>query len=410
VADLGEQAALLDAADPLAGYRERFVIDDEVIYLDGNSLGRPPRAAIDDVDAMMRDEWARDLVEGWDRWLDLGTRLGDRLAGLIGARQGEVAICDQTSINLFKLATAALDATDRANILTDAGNFPSDRYVLSTVAHRAGGRLVVIDQDPGPDDVAARLDPSIGLVALSHVSYRSGALLDGEAISRVARGNGSFMLWDLAHSAGAVPVDLDAWGADMAVGCTYKYLNGGPGSPGFLHVREGLHTEIRQPITGWFGHEDQFGFHAEFRPADGISRFLVGTPPILSMTAIAAGLGLTSEAGVPAIRAKSTSLSSLFIDAVDALDPAHGLQVATPRAPERRGSHVSLRHPEGLAIAAALREEGVVPDFREPDLIRFGFAPLYTSHVEVVDAVVVLDTVLTSGSYRNRDRSRRGVT
>jgi kynureninase len=410
VKGLPERAVRLDAADPLAGYREHFVIDDDLIYLDGNSLGRPPKAAITDVDAILRDEWARDLVRGWDRWLDLGTRLGDRLAGLIGARKGEVAICDQTSVNLFKLATAALDTADRPNILTDAGNFPSDRYVLSTVARRAGGRLVVLDEDPGPDDVAARLDPSVGLVALSHVSYRSGALLDGEGISQVAGANGSFMLWDLAHSAGAVPVDLDVWGADMAVGCTYKYLNGGPGSPGFLHVREGLHADVRQPITGWFGHEDQFGFHAEFKPADDISRFLVGTPPILSMTAVAAGIDIATDAGIPAIRAKSTSLSSLFIEAVDALDPSHGLEVATPRAPERRGSHVSLRHPEGLAIARALREEGVVPDFREPDLIRFGFAPLYTSHIEVVDAVAVLDTVLASGSYRDGDRSRRGVT
>ena len=206
--DLGEKAARLDASDPLAGYRDRFVIDDELIYLDGNSLGRPPRAAIDDVDAMMRSEWARDLVRGWDRWLDLGTRLGDLLAGLIGAGPGEVAICDQTSVNPFKLATAALDAAHRPDILTDAGNFPSDLYVLSTVARRAGGRLVIIDADPAPADVADHLAPSVGLVALSHVSYRSGALLDGEAISAVARSNGSLMLWDLAHSVGAVPVAM----------------------------------------------------------------------------------------------------------------------------------------------------------------------------------------------------------
>jgi kynureninase len=410
VTDLGERAARLDAADPLAGYRERFVIDDELIYLDGNSLGRPPKAAVEDVISTMRSEWARDLVVGWDRWLDLGLRLGDDLAGLIGADHGEVAICDQTSVNLFKLATAALDNADGRDILTDAGNFPSDLYVLSTVARRGGGRLIVIDEDPEPSDIDAHLDPSVGLVALSHVAYRSGALLDAEAISRIARANGSFMLWDLAHSAGVVPIDLDAWGAELAVGCTYKYLNGGPGSPGFLYVRKDLQASLDQPITGWFAHDDQFGFRREFTPSDTIRRFLVGTPPILSMAAVAAGIDLTVDAGIAAIRAKSQSLSTLFIEAVDSLDVSHGLDVATPRSPERRGSHVSLRHPDGLRIAGALRDEGVVPDFREPDLVRFGFAPLYTSHAEVVDAVVVLDTVLTSATHRSRDGSRRGVT
>ncbi len=394
-----------DAADPLAGFRERFVIDDDLIYLDGNSLGRLPRETVSRTRDLVEEQWAHELVLGWEHWIDEGAVVGDRLAPLIGASPGEVLVCDQTSVNLFKLATAALEHAGRPNIVTDVGNFPSDRYVLESVARAAGGRLLLVREDPSPGDVAAVLDDTVGVVSLSHVAYRSGAMLDAAAITEIAHDHGAYVVWDLAHSAGSVPVDLAGWGADLAgwgadlaVGCTYKYLNGGPGAPGYLYVRSDLVEALRQPITGWFSHADQFAMAPTYEPAPSIRRFAVGTPPMLSLVGAAVGIEITREAGIDAIRAKSIELTAAFIDGIAAM-PGHGFTVVTPTAVDARGSHVTLAHEHAAAISAALRARRVIPDFRSPDLIRFGFAPLYTTFTEVADALEVIDEVMTTKEY-----------
>lgn len=407
--DLEERARLADAGDPLSSFRERFDIDDSLIYLDGNSLGPMPRSARGRVGSFM-DEWARDLVMGWDRWIDIGTRLGDLLAPVIGAGPGEVALADQTSVNLYKLASAALDASDRPNVVTDAGNFPSDLYILSSVAASHGGKLVVVPEDPTPVQLEGALDDHVALVALTHVGYRSGFMHDGSAITALAHRNGSRMLWDLAHSAGSTFVGLNDWGADLAVGCTYKYLNGGPGSPGFLYVRGDLQRELVQPIAGWFGHADMFAFEPRFVPAPSISRFLVGTPPVVSMAATAAGIEITAEAGIPRIRAKSVAMSELFIDAVTPLVEAGSIRIVGPPDAGHRGSHVALRHANGYGVSRALRTEGVIVDFRAPDIIRFGFAPLFNTHRQVLDAVDRLTRILHTKSFEEYGGPVHGVT
>jgi len=409
VQSIAERARSHDRDDPLAHFRNRFVITDDLIYLDGNSLGRLPAETSRRIRETVEEQWARDLVVAWDEWLDAGTRIGDSLAPLIGANTGEVAVCDQTSINLFKLASAGLRASGRANIITDTGNFPSDRYVLESVASSRGGHLILAPEDPSADDIAKLLDNTVGLVSLSHVAYRSGAMTDGAQLTSLVHAGGALMLWDLAHSAGSVPVHLSEWEADLAVGCTYKYLNAGPGAPGFLYVRGDLQNTLEQPITGWFGHADQFGFTDEWEAADDIRRFLVGTPPIISMVGVEVGVALTVEAGIDPLRNKSVGLTSLFIEAVAPLS-THGIEIITPTAPSRRGSHVTVRHRHGFQIATNLRKRGVIPDFRAPDLIRFGFTPLYTTFEETARAAEILGDILESRSYEAFPATRDGVT
>jgi kynureninase len=408
-----DRAAALDSADILASFRDRFLLPDGTVYLDGNSLGALP---VDTPPAIAEtlDTWRRRAVLGWDDWIDAGARLGDALAPLIGAPAGSVAISDQTSINLFKLASAALEHTGRPSILTDAGNFPSDRYILEAVAARAGGRLVVAPEDADPDTLEGILNAGagdeVGLVALTHVAYRSGHLHDGRRVTRMAHDAGTLILWDLAHSAGAVPVDLASWGADLAVGCTYKYLNGGPGSPGYLFVRPGLIERIDQPIHGWFGHEDMFGFVDDYAPARSIRRFLVGTPPIVALAATEVGIEITAEAGIERIHAKGMSLGTLFVDFVEPVLHDGGGALASPRDPRERGSHVSVAHPDAYAISRAMREAGIVVDFRAPDILRFGFAPLYVRHQDIAHAVDVLDDVLRNRVHRSFPADPTGVT
>ena len=404
-----EQVARLDAADELAAFRDRFLLPDASVYLDGNSLGALPsstESAITDV----LTRWRREAVAGWDAWIDIGATVGDRLAPLLGAPPGSVLISDQTSVNLYKLASAALSHSGGSSILTDAGNFPSDRYVLAGIAEAAGGRLVVIEEDPAIETIVDGIAPDVGLVALTHVGYRSGHLHDGAAITRAVHEAGALMVWDLAHSAGAVPVALEAWGAELAVGCTYKYLNGGPGSPGFLFVRPDLHDVLDQPIHGWFGHEDMFGFHDEYRPDRSIRRFQVGTPPVVAIAATAAGIDITAEAGISAIRSKGTALGDVFIDLVTPILARHGGDIASPREGSLRGSHVAIRHDEAFALSLALRDAGVVVDFRAPDVIRFGFAPLYLRFADIAASVEILDRVLGEGAHRAHVRDRFGVT
>src|SRR3954471_6680029 len=352
MADLSrDHAAALDAADPLAPLSAAFVrTDPELIYLDGNSLGRLPKASAERIARVVRDEWGGGLIRSWEHWVDLPRRTGDLIgSALLGAETGQVAVADSTTVNLYKLAVAALDARlDRTVIVTDDDNFPTDRYVLEGLAAQRGLELRVVhaDIDDGLDLNALReaVDGDTALVSLSHVAYRSGALLDMAAVSAIVHDAGALMLWDLCHSAGSVPVELDASGADLAVGCTYKYLGGGPGAPAFLYVRRELQDALRQPIWGWFGQRNQFAMGPAYEPAPGIDHFLVGTPTVFGITAVQEGVRLLAEAGIERLRAKGLALTAYAIELAEAWVP--GLDLATPADPRRRGSHISLRHPD----------------------------------------------------------------
>ncbi|MEV0941147.1 kynureninase [Micromonospora wenchangensis] len=381
-----------DAADPLAGLRDRFVVDD-LLYLDGNSLGRLPATTGDHLAGLVRGGWGTELVRSWPTWIEWPRRIGDRIAAhALGARDGEVIVSDSTSVNLYKLAAAALDARPgRGTILADAEEFPTDRYLLEGLAAQRGHtlRLLPSDLDEGldPETLAAALTEDVALVVLSAVSYRCGALLDVAAVTEAARRVGALVLWDLSHAVGSVPLDLTAAGADLAVGCTYKYLNGGPGAPAFLYVRRELQESLRQPIWGWFGQRDQFRMGAGYEPATGPERFLVGTPPVLGMAALDPALDVLADAGMDRVREKSVRLGELIVELADAWLVPHGFRLASPRDPARRGGHVSLYHPEALRISRALVDAGVVGDYRVPDRLRLGPAALYTRHVDVWDAM-----------------------
>jgi kynureninase len=409
-------AEALDAADPLAPLRARFVVDDpDLIYVDGNSLGR---LSIDASERLSRAtaQWGAELVRGWNDWLDLPRRVGDALAtGVLGARPGEVIACDSTTVNLYKLAWAALDERDGA-ILTDAHNFPTDRYVLAGLAKARGRELRMIEPDAVDGPTAAEVAEAcaagdVSLVSLSHVAYRSGALADMRAITDAAHAAGALVLWDLSHSAGAAPVRLEASGADLAVGCSYKYLNAGPGGPAFLYVREALQGRLRSPIWGWFGQNEQFFMERPYDPAPGVAGFLAGTPPILGLIAFEAGVDLVCEAGMEALRRKSIALTELCVTLHDAVLAPLGFRLGTPRDPDRRGSHVSVCHDEAWPICRALIERArVVPDFRGPDAIRLGLPPLYTRFAEIWEAVDRIRRIVESGEHRLVDAARARVT
>lgn len=385
------EALALDEGDPLASFRDRFVVaDPDRIYLDGNSLGR---LSVDVRDAVLRavDDWGARVVEGWHDWIELPARVGDRLARVaLGARPGEVLVTDSVTVNLYKLAHAAADLRP-GPIVTDAGNFPTDRYVLEGVARQRGRRYVEATSIEAAVDAASN-----GVLCLSHVDYRTGALLPMAELTASAD---ALVIWDLSHSAGAVEVDLAA--AELAVGCTYKYLNAGPGAPAFVYVRADLQAELRSPIQGWFGRRDQFVMGAGYEPAEGVGRFAAGTPSILGLAAVDAALGLVEEAGMDRIAAKGRRLTTLAIDLTDAWLRSHGVTVATPRHPERRGHHVALRHPRAWPLARALIDRaGVVPDFRPPDVVRLGFSPLTTRYAEAWDALDRLRDALDRGHHQ----------
>ena len=406
-----DEAAALDAQDTLATFRDRFVIaDTERIYADGNSLGRLPKATVERLRAGV-DEWGSQLVTAWSQWIDLPVRVGDLLAeSVLGALPGEVVVADSTTVNLYKLAAAAL-AHKRGALVTDTANFPTDRYVLEGL-----GELVLFESDPidGPtaDDVrGACAGRDVSLVCLSHVAYRSGAVADPASITAAAHDAGALILWDLSHSAGAVPVGLEESGADLAVGCTYKYLNAGPGAPAFLYVRRSLQDVLRSPIWGWFGQRNQFEMGAAYDPEPGIVRFLAGTPPVLDLTAVEAGAELVRDAGVDALRRKSIALTELVVRLHDERLATRGFALGSPREPARRGGHVSLRHADAWRLCRALIERAdVVPDFRRPDSIRLGFPPLYTRFVDVWDAVDRLLTLVESGEYLQVEAGTARVT
>jgi kynureninase len=408
-----EEAAALDAADPLAGFRERFELTrPELIYLDGNSLGRPPAATRERLAGVFA-EWGDRLVSGWDEWIDLPTRVGDLLAeGVLGARPGEVIVSDSTTVNLFKLCSAALDAyrlSAQGAVVTDRDNFPTDRYVLEGLAEQRGLTLRMIDR---PEDLEEALhDGTVALVVLSHVNYRTGALADMRDLTEMAHRYDAHIVWDLCHSAGALPVDLRSSGVELAVGCTYKYLNGGPGAPAFLYAAEEVQARLRTPIQGWFGQRDQFEMDRPYDPVDGIGRFMAGTPGIAGLAAVEEGVRVTAEAGIGALREKSVAQCELIVALHDEWLAPLGFELGSPREAERRGSHVALRHREAWPICRALIERAdVIPDFRGPDTIRLGVAPLYTRYVDVWDALDRLRGLVERGEQRLVDSSRARVT
>jgi kynureninase len=387
-------AEALDADDPLAPVRDRFAEPEPgLVYLDGNSLGRLPLATAARLREVVDREWGGGLIRSWEHWLDLPLRVGDELAEhLLGAGPGEVAVSDSTTVNLYKLAAAALDARPgRRVIVTDDDNFPTDRYVLAGLAAARGLEVRQVVADPvegvSPDALAAALDADVALVCLSHVAYRSGALADLAGVTAAAHDVGALVLWDLCHSVGAVPVGLAAAGADLAVGCTYKYLNAGPGAPAFLYVGRHLPETLRQPIWGWFGQRDQFAMGPAYDPAPGIRRFLAGTPSILGTVAVQEGVRLLAEAGLDRLRAKGAAMTAYAIELAQAWLAPLGFEVASPRDPARRGSHLTLRHRDAEEICRRLVAEArVIPDFRAPDRLRLGPAPLSTRFGEVWDA------------------------
>ena len=409
-----------DGGDPLAAFRDRFVVTDpELIYLDGNSLGRLPIETARRIEHTVGREWGEGLVGGWSSWIDQPTGVGDVLASeVLGAQPGEVLVGDSTTVNLFKLAdaAAALARTEdprRRVLLTTAGNFPTDRFVLAGLADRHGFELRLLETGD-PDEIAAALEPDIALLCLSHVEYATGARRDLAAVTKIARDHGVRVLWDLSHSAGSVPVQLTAAGADLAVGCTYKYLNAGPGAPAYLYVRHALQERMRSPIWGWFAQQDQFAMGTEYEPAAGIRRFAAGTPPILGLPGVEIGARLIGAAGLDALAAKSAALTGLIIDLADAWLAPLGFRVATPRDPSLRGAHVNLAHADARRICRALIEAKVLPDYRAaPDgsgTIRLGPAPLYTRHVDVWDAMARLRDLAGDGAHRTYPMEQGRIT
>jgi kynureninase len=395
-----------DADDPLRALRERFDLPEGVIYLDGNSLGARPRAALARAQEVVAREWGRDLITSWNTagWFDMPKRLGDRLAPLLGARAGEVAVTDTTSLNLFKALAAALQlqaqgpASGRRTIVTERSNFPTDIYMAEGLSRwlDRGYRVRLVDS---VDEVPAAVDADCAVLMLTHVNYRTGYQHDMAALTRHAHAQGALAVWDLAHSAGAVPLDLHAAEADFAVGCTYKYLNGGPGAPAFIWVPERHQARFDHPLSGWWGHAAPFAMAPAFAPCDGIGRALCGTQPVVSLSLVECGLEIFAETSMEAIRAKSLALTDLFIALVESRCAGHPLELVTPREHARRGSQVSFTHPHGYAVMQALIARGVIGDYREPHIMRFGFTPLYTSFAEVWDAVEILKDILDRSAY-----------
>jgi kynureninase len=395
-------AVALDEADPLRAFHDRFAVAvDGLVYLDGNSLGRLPRDTAAAVTRVIERQWGERLIRGWSEgWMDLPTAVGDRLgAALLGAAPGQVAVADSTTVCFYKCAAAALAARPRrTEIVTDVDNFPTDRYVLESLAAQFGMTIRWIEADPHagptPEEVAAVVGEQTALVTFSHVNYRSAYILDMAAISAVAHDAGALALWDLSHSAGAIDVQLDRDGADLAVGCTYKYLNGGPGAPAYLYVRAEHQPRLHQPIWGWLGRRDPFEMEHGYVPASGVAAMLSGTPPVLALTAAAVGIDLVIEAGIAAIRAKSTELTRYCVELIDARLATLRCTVGSPREDARRGSHVALVHPEARTLSARMIDAGVVPDFRTPDVIRLGLSPLTTRFTDIYDGLEVIRALL----------------
>ena len=386
----------LDARDPLAGFRDRVEIPAGMISLDGNSLGVMPKSAPERMAQVVKEEWGRDLITSWNRhdWIGLPRRLGAKIAGLIGAKPHEVVVADSTSINIFKCLSAALQLNPERNvILSEAGNFPTNVYMMQGLAANSGGRIV--EKRVATDQIEASLTDDVAVLLITQAHYKSGYLHDMQAITARAQAKGILVIWDLCHSAGALPIDLNACKADLAVGCGYKYLNGGPGAPAFIFVAERHQEKVLPVLSGWLGHASPFSFVDEYTPAPGIDRFKCSSPSILAMSALECGLDIAIEADMDQVRAKSVRLCELFIEQVEARVGEQGFALASPRDAAIRGSQVSFHHENGYPIMQALIENGVIGDFRDPDILRFGFTPLYVSHEDVWRAAEVLERIMT---------------
>jgi kynureninase len=392
-----DEAEQRDRDDPLAFARDRFRLPDGVIYLDGNSLGALPAAAPAALATTAERQWGEDLIGSWTRhdWIDWPARIATKLAPIVGATPSALLIADSTSVSLFKLLAAAVRARPGCRtILSQQANFPTDLYVAQGLCDMLGLELKAVPAD----EVIGSIGEDIAVVTLTHVDYRSAAVHDMSAINRAAHAAGALTLWDLSHSAGAIEVDLDGSGCDLAVGCGYKYLNGGPGAPAFIYVAEHLQEQLRSPLQGWMGHAEPFAFIDQYRPAEGMLKFLTGTPPILALAALDAGLATFDGVSMADLQAKSRALSKIFVDAVEARCGGE-VHLASPRDPAERGSHVVFSHRAAYAVMQALIARGVIGDFRTPDLMRFGFTPLYTRFVDVVRAAETLADILDSGEW-----------
>jgi kynureninase len=404
-----EDAACLDASDPLAFARERFRLPDGAVYLDGNSLGALPAAAPAALAETAERQWGDDLIASWNKhgWIDWPTRIAAKLAPIVGAKPNELLIADSTSVCLFKLLAAAAKARPgRKTILTQQRNFPTDLYVAQGLAEMLG---LTVKAVPAAEVLSA-IDANTAVVTLTHVDYRSAAFYDMQAVTEAARDTGALVVWDLSHSAGAIELDLNGSSAELAIGCGYKYLNGGPGAPAFIYVADHLQEELRSPLQGWMGHAEPFAFIDDYRPADGTRKFLTGTPSILALAALEAGLDTFDGIAMRDLAAKSRSLSQLFVEEVEARCGSE-VQLASPRDLAHRGSHVVFAHAEGYAVMQALIARGVIGDFRAPDLMRFGFAPLYNRHTEMVRAAEILGDILAAREWdQPRFRQRARVT
>ena len=415
-----DYACKLDEQDELASYREKFFnTNADMIYMDGNSLGKLPLRTVERVEQIVKEEWGTKLIRSWGlNWFESPIKVGEKIAKLVGAAQGQVAVSDSTTINLYKLAMSALMLKpDRKKIITDTLNFPSDLYMLQGCVQVLGGKhhIQLLEPTDGmrvdTKAVLDAIDSDTALITLSHVVFKSGYMYDAKTITEYAHKKGALVLWDLSHAVGAVPVELDAWGADFAVGCTYKYLNGGPGAPAFLYVRRDIQSQALSPIWGWFGERAPFSFELDYSPAEGIQRFLCGTPPVLSVLAMEQGVDLLLEVGIQRLRKKSVLLTTYMIDLFDAVLSPMGFTLGTPREVEQRGSHVSIRHTDGYRINLALIEDmNVIPDFREPDNIRLGITPMYTSFQDVWESVDRIKRVITEKRHLRFPATRQTVT
>jgi kynureninase len=401
-----DEAQALDAADPLAFVRERFTIPEDLIYLDGNSLGALPAAAADRIDSVVRSQWGEDLIAGWTKhgWIDAPLAVAAKLAPIIGAGPQQLLIADSTSVCLFKLLAAAVRTRPgRRVILTQEGNFPTDLYVAEGLAEMLGLELRRV----AADDIADSIDESMAVVTLTHVNYRSSARHDMAAINAAAHAAGALVVWDLSHSAGAIELRLDDDGCDLAVGCGYKYLNGGPGAPAFVYVAERLQNDLRPPLQGWMGHAEPFALEESFRPVDGILRFLTGTPSVLALAALESGLDTFDGIAMAGVEAKARSLSQLFVSEV--VERCGGeVRLFGPADASRQASHVSFAHPQGYAVIQALIGRRIVGDFRAPDLMRFGFAPLYNRYEEVWRAAEAIGEILDTREWDQPRFQKRG--
>jgi kynureninase len=414
-------AKQLDSQDSLASYRQQFVINDpDLIYLDGNSLGMMPKAAQENFHRVVNEQWGTDLIRGWNKgWWDAPNRVGDKIGRIIGAAAGQTLISDTVSVNLFKLASAALTfQPDKTRIITDTFNFPSDLYILQGIKQNFGNRHEIVlisarDNDITPDlaQLESAIDINTALVTLSHVTFKSGYIYDMQAITELAHRKGALVLWDLSHSVGSVPIELDACNADLAIGCTYKYLNGGPGAPAFLYVNRKMQEQLSSPIWGWWGQKNPFEFDLNYEPAPGAQRFLVGTQPMISLLTMEAALEPTLQAGMDALRKKSMLMTDYASFLTDELLGPLGFSLGSPRDPADRGSHVSIRHQEGYRINRALIEEmNVIPDFRAPDNIRLGFAPLYISFTDIWEGFDRIRRVVEEKRYEKYPKQKLTVT